>query len=55
MALRIPLKIVRDSRADGRERYEAAFVLVRPDQFVAWASDDTSVDAIEILKRVIRI
>jgi hypothetical protein len=51
--LHIPLKIVRDSRADGRERYEATFVLVRPDQFVAWASDDKRVNATEILKRVI--
>jgi 2-polyprenyl-6-methoxyphenol hydroxylase-like FAD-dependent oxidoreductase len=51
--LRIPLKVVRDSRADGRERYEAALVLVRPDQFVAWASDDTTVNATEILRRVI--
>jgi 4-hydroxyisophthalate hydroxylase len=52
-ALRIPLKVVRDSRADGRERYEAALVLVRPDQFVAWASDDPAVNATEILRRVI--
>jgi 4-hydroxyisophthalate hydroxylase len=51
--LRIPLKLVRDSRADGRERYEAAFVLVRPDQFVAWASDEAPIDATEILRRVI--
>jgi 4-hydroxyisophthalate hydroxylase len=51
--LRIPLKIVRDSRADGRERYEAALVLVRPDQFVAWASDKAPVNATEILRRVI--
>jgi 4-hydroxyisophthalate hydroxylase len=51
--LRIPLKIVRDSRAGGRERYEAALVLVRPDQFVAWASEASSVDATEILARSI--
>ncbi len=51
-ALRIPLKVVRDSRTNGRERYEAALVLVRPDQFVAWASDDKRVNATEILKRV---
>jgi 4-hydroxyisophthalate hydroxylase len=51
--LRIPLKVVSDSRVDGRERYEAALVLVRPDQFVAWASDKAAVDAAEILRRVI--
>ncbi len=49
----VPLKVIRDSRAGGRERYEAAFVLVRPDQFVAWASDDSSVQAEEIFRRVI--
>jgi 4-hydroxyisophthalate hydroxylase len=51
--LRIPLNVVRDSRAGGRERYEAALVLVRPDQFVAWASDDTTVNATEILSRAV--
>jgi len=51
--LRIPLKLVRDSRAGGRERYEAALVLVRPDQFVAWASDHAPLNATEILRRVI--
>jgi 4-hydroxyisophthalate hydroxylase len=51
--LRIPLKVVSDSRADGRERYEAALVLVRPDQFVAWTSDKEAVNATEILRRVI--
>ena len=34
----VPLKIIQDSRADGRERYEAELVLIRPDQFVAWTS-----------------
>jgi hypothetical protein len=52
-ALRIPLKVICDSRAGGRERYEADLVLVRPDQFVAWASDEAPIDATEILKRVI--
>ena len=40
--LDVPLKIVRDSRAGARERYEAGYVLVRPDHFVAWAGDDPS-------------
>jgi 2-polyprenyl-6-methoxyphenol hydroxylase-like FAD-dependent oxidoreductase len=52
-AQHIPLTVIRDSRADGRERYEAGLVLVRPDQFVAWASNETSIDAMEILKRAI--
>jgi 2-polyprenyl-6-methoxyphenol hydroxylase-like FAD-dependent oxidoreductase len=49
--LRVPLKIVRDSRANGRERYEAVYVLVRPDEFVAWAGTDVKVDALAILSK----
>ena len=37
-ALRMPLKIVRDTRADERNKYDAELVLIRPDQFVAWVS-----------------
>jgi 2-polyprenyl-6-methoxyphenol hydroxylase-like FAD-dependent oxidoreductase len=48
---RIPLKIVSDSRQGGRERYGAALVLVRPDQYVAWAADATVPDADTILAR----
>ena len=32
----VPLRIVRDSYADGRTAYEAKLILVRPDQFIAW-------------------
>lgn len=38
-ALNIPLKIIRDTRADGREAYEASLILIRPDQFIAWCGD----------------
>src|SRR5262249_54082474 len=38
-ALNIPLKVVRDSYADGRTKYEARMILVRPDQFIAWCGD----------------
>ncbi len=47
----IPLKVVADTRRDGRERYGAALVLVRPDQFVAWAADAPIPDADTILAR----
>ena len=40
--LRVPLKIVARQPRGGRERYEAAYVLVRPDQFVAWAGDGSA-------------
>jgi 2-polyprenyl-6-methoxyphenol hydroxylase-like FAD-dependent oxidoreductase len=39
-ALNVPLKVISDSAADGREKYAARAILVRPDQFVAWAGDD---------------
>src|SRR6185437_5284950 len=38
-ALSVPLVTLRDSLAGGRERYGARLILVRPDQFVAWAGD----------------
>jgi 2-polyprenyl-6-methoxyphenol hydroxylase-like FAD-dependent oxidoreductase len=50
-ALGLPLTIVRDSRTDGRERYGAARVLVRPDQFVAWASDEAPDNAAAVLRK----
>jgi len=35
----VPLTIVRDTRAGGREAYEAALVVVRPDQYVVWSGE----------------
>jgi len=51
-ALSVPLTVIRDDVAGKRARYEAALLLVRPDQFVAWTSNDGEVDADAILKRV---
>jgi 4-hydroxyisophthalate hydroxylase len=51
-ALNIPLKIVADSRPDLRASYKASIVLVRPDQFVAWASNDMTENPIGVLSRV---
>jgi 2-polyprenyl-6-methoxyphenol hydroxylase-like FAD-dependent oxidoreductase len=52
-SLGVPLRIVRDTRSGGREKYEAAFVLVRPDEFVAWTSNAGPVDAAAVLERSI--
>jgi 4-hydroxyisophthalate hydroxylase len=49
--LRVPLKLVSDSPVDGREKYQSRLILVRPDQFVAWAGDDA--DPAELLRRAI--
>jgi hypothetical protein len=51
--MRIPLQLIHDRRAGGRERYDATYVLIRPDQFVAWAGNDTPDDATQILRRAI--
>lgn len=37
-ALNVPLKTIEDDRSAERADYEASLILVRPDQFVAWAS-----------------
>ena len=51
--LGIPLKVIRDTASDGRETYEARLILVRPDQFVAYAGNNDGADASEILMRVV--
>ena len=55
--LEIPLKIVEDTREAGREKYGHGLVLVRPDQFVAWAGEARDVSdaasAAAILARAI--
>lgn len=51
--LNMPLKIIRDTCDGGRDRYQARLILIRPDQFVAWASSDNGADGAKILKRII--
>jgi len=50
--LGVPLKMIRDIASSGREKYEAGLILVRPDQFVAYAGDHAD-NAPEILMRAI--
>ena len=35
----MPFKVVRDTYADGRTKYETRMILVRPDQFIVWIGD----------------
>jgi 4-hydroxyisophthalate hydroxylase len=51
-SLGVPLKVVWDSFQAERTAYEARLVLVRPDQYVVWASDESPPDALGLLKRV---
>jgi hypothetical protein len=52
-ALGVPLKIVRDNLAGGREAYGARLVLVRADRYVVWASNDAAPDASPVLAKVV--
>ena len=51
--LGVPLKVVRDTYQDGRKAYEAKLILVRPDRYVAWASDCAPRDAKAIVGKAI--
>jgi hypothetical protein len=48
--LKIPLKVIQDSATGGREKYQASLILVRPDQFVAWTSNEPAVDKAEAVR-----
>jgi len=52
-ALRVPLKIVRDSFADGRTAYEAKLILVRPDRYIAWTGNSAPDDAGAVVGKVV--
>jgi hypothetical protein len=54
-ALKVPLKIVRDSYADGRTAYEAKLILVRPDRYVAWTGNAAPGDASAVLRKAIAL
>ena len=49
-SLGVPLTVIRDSDEGDRQAYEAKLVLVRPDQYVAWAGSDASADAAGIVR-----
>jgi 2-polyprenyl-6-methoxyphenol hydroxylase-like FAD-dependent oxidoreductase len=50
--LAVPLKVVRDSYADGRLKYGVRMILVRPDQFIVWTGDAAPADADAIMRTV---
>ena len=51
--LRMPLRVITDTFDGPRAAYQHPFLLIRPDQYVAWAGDEASADATDILRKVI--
>jgi 4-hydroxyisophthalate hydroxylase len=51
-ALGIPLRVVVDTLDGGRTAYASRYILVRPDQFVAWAGNEMPANADALLRRV---
>jgi 2-polyprenyl-6-methoxyphenol hydroxylase-like FAD-dependent oxidoreductase len=51
-AAALPLTVVRDRFAGGREAYEHRLMLVRPDQYIAWTADAAPADTAALLAQV---
>ena len=51
--LGVPLTVVRDTWADGREEYGSRLILVRPDHYVCWTGQSVPPDAAEVLGRAV--
>jgi len=52
-SLNVPLKIVRDSYAEGRTAYESRLILVRPDQYAVWTGNGLPDDAGALMRKVV--
>lgn len=48
----VPLKVLVPADARLRQRYEARYALIRPDQHVAWRGDDIPADCEELIAHV---
>ncbi len=51
--LRIPLTTILGTEAEARAKYGARYILIRPDQFVAWASQDGNCEADRVLAKAV--
>lgn len=51
-ALRMPLRVVVDTSAELRAAYGSRYILVRPDQYVAWTGSQLPTNASALLRRV---
>jgi 4-hydroxyisophthalate hydroxylase len=52
-SLGVPLRVIADTFAGPRVAYGKRFILVRPDQHVAWTADDPPADAAAVLAKTI--
>ena len=52
-ALNLPLKVIRDTQAGGREAYKAKLTLVRPDQYVVWCGNSAPADTRSLLAKAV--
>jgi 4-hydroxyisophthalate hydroxylase len=52
-SLNVPLKVIADTCAGGREAYEKRLILVRPDQYIVWTGDRAPDDARPLLSKVV--
>jgi 2-polyprenyl-6-methoxyphenol hydroxylase-like FAD-dependent oxidoreductase len=50
--LSIPLRVLADDYDGPRAAYKRRLILVRPDQYVAWAGDEPPADPVAVLRRV---
>jgi len=48
----VPLKIIKDTFEGEREAYESRLILVRPDQYVAWAGNGQPDDMTALFRKV---
>ena len=54
-SLQVPLKVVQDTYEGERRAYESGLVLVRPDQYVAWASDESPQDIVGLMQKIVGV
>jgi hypothetical protein len=47
----VPLSVIRDASSSARDTYGATLVLVRPDEFVAWAGESADESPEWVLSR----
>jgi hypothetical protein len=50
-AMAMPLRVLTDTLDGGRAAYQCRYLLVRPDQHIAWAGNQLPADPAELLRK----